>query len=97
MRLHGPGPWVRAVSDNVFREPAEPGDVLREEASDERHQHQPLTPPRVRIVIESDAADVPEAVLRAIAADAAHAVNGRISVTSVELLVDGVRVPMEGT
>jgi len=52
-------------------------------------------PARVRIVIESDAVDVPEAVLRSVAADAARAVGGRINVTSAELLVNGLAVEVE--
>lgn len=49
--------------------------------------------PRVRIVVESDAAETPEDVLRSILADVVLAVNGRISVTGASVAVDGVELP----
>lgn len=48
--------------------------------------------PHVRIVIESDAADVPETVLRSIVADAVLAIHGRINVTRVGLVIDGIEM-----
>ena len=46
--------------------------------------------PRIQLVIESDATEVSEVVLRLAVAEAASVVNGRINVTRAALLVDGI-------
>lgn len=53
----------------------------------------PPSQPHVRIVIESDAADVPEVVLASVMSDAILAIHGRINITSAVLFVDGIEVP----
>ena len=72
------------MNDEIERTPRDEADAAP--------QGVPPTRPRVRLVIESDAADVSEMVLLSVVSDAIRAVNGRINVTSAELLVDGVAV-----